>query len=70
MSSEKIEQVHDEEGRGSTGAMEAIESERKPRLAPQTIMAIIVSCIESDWQSHMLIDSPCAFYTTLTSSPN
>ncbi len=51
MSSEKIEQVHDEEGKGSTGAMEAIESEKKPRLAPQTIMAIIVSCcIESDWQ--------------------
>ncbi|OJJ54342.1 hypothetical protein ASPSYDRAFT_94096 [Aspergillus sydowii CBS 593.65] len=45
MSSEKIEQVHDEEGKGSTGAMEAIESEKKPRLAPQTIMAIISLCL-------------------------
>jgi hypothetical protein len=43
MSSEKIEQIQDEEVRGSTGVMEAIESKEKPRLAPQTILAIIVS---------------------------
>lgn len=51
MSSEKIEQIHDEEVRGSTGVVEAIERKKKPRLAPQTILAIVVSCCSGELEN-------------------
>lgn len=70
MSSEKIEQIHDEEVRGSA-VVEAIESKKKPRLAPQTILAIVVSCCNEQLRMTSAdTDSPYAFCITPTSSRN
>ncbi|KAI9371743.1 fungal trichothecene efflux pump [Aspergillus egyptiacus] len=44
MSAEKIEQVQDEDAGGSAGVMAEVARKEKPRLAPQTIMAIISLC--------------------------